>query len=146
MMGGALRAESGNTETLAHDFFPETVIAEPKRFGSSGVMRHNSIRGPLERNFVPVISLLDVPSHMKEFRWCGLGRKKRIVYTLQKPLLNFYDLYRKGPHPWKTGQGVRMIQAGNPIDIGMFNSVHHSQAVLSHLDGPFCDHGNTTCF
>ena len=37
-----------------------------------------------ERNFVQIISLLDLPSHMKEFRWRGFGRKKKSRLCIAK--------------------------------------------------------------
>jgi hypothetical protein len=37
-----------------------------------------------EREFVQVVSLLDFPSHMKEFRWQGFGRKKKSRTSMAK--------------------------------------------------------------
>jgi len=37
-----------------------------------------------EREFVQVVSLLDLPSHMKEFRWRGFGRKKKSRINMAK--------------------------------------------------------------
>ncbi|HOO52504.1 MAG TPA: transposase [Alphaproteobacteria bacterium] len=37
-----------------------------------------------EREFVQVVSLLDLPSHMKEFSWRGLGRKKKSRINMAK--------------------------------------------------------------
>jgi hypothetical protein len=37
-----------------------------------------------EREFVQVVSLLDLPSHMKEFRWQGFGRKKKSRTSMAK--------------------------------------------------------------
>ena len=37
-----------------------------------------------EREFVQVVSLLDLPSHMKEFRWRGFGRKKKSRISMAK--------------------------------------------------------------
>jgi len=37
-----------------------------------------------EREFVQVVSLLDLPSHMKEFRWQGFGRKKKSRTSVAK--------------------------------------------------------------
>ncbi len=37
-----------------------------------------------ERKFVQVVSLLDLPSHMREFRWRGFGRKKKSRINMAK--------------------------------------------------------------
>jgi len=37
-----------------------------------------------EREFVQIVSLLDLPSHMKEFRWRGFGRKKKSRINMAK--------------------------------------------------------------
>jgi hypothetical protein len=37
-----------------------------------------------EREFVQVVSLLDLPSHMTEFRWRGFGRKKKSRINMAK--------------------------------------------------------------
>jgi hypothetical protein len=37
-----------------------------------------------EREFVQIVSLLDLPSHMKEFRWQGFGRKKKSRINIAK--------------------------------------------------------------
>jgi hypothetical protein len=37
-----------------------------------------------EREFVQVVSLLDLPSHMKELRWRGFGRKKKSRMNMAK--------------------------------------------------------------
>ena len=37
-----------------------------------------------EREFVQVVSLLDLPSHMKEYRWRGFGRKKKSRISMAK--------------------------------------------------------------
>ena len=37
-----------------------------------------------EREFVQVISLLDLPSHMKDFHWRGFGRKKKSRTNMAK--------------------------------------------------------------
>jgi hypothetical protein len=37
-----------------------------------------------EREFVQIVSLLDLPSHMKQFRWRGFGRKKKSRIKLAK--------------------------------------------------------------
>lgn len=37
-----------------------------------------------EREFVQVVSLLDLPSHMKQFRWRGFGRKKKSRINMAK--------------------------------------------------------------
>jgi hypothetical protein len=37
-----------------------------------------------EREFVQVVSLLDLPSHMREYRWRGFGRKKKSRLNLAK--------------------------------------------------------------
>ena len=40
-----------------------------------------------EREFVQVVSLLDLPSHMKEFRWQGFGRKKKSRTSMAKAFI-----------------------------------------------------------
>ena len=43
--------------------------------------------GPIsekEREFIQVVSLLDLQSHMKEFRWRGFGRKRKDRASIAK--------------------------------------------------------------
>jgi hypothetical protein len=40
-----------------------------------------------ERNFVQVVALLDLPSHMKEFVWRGFGRKKKSRINMAKAFI-----------------------------------------------------------
>ena len=37
-----------------------------------------------EREFVQIVTLLDLPSHMKQFRWRGFGRKKKSRINMAK--------------------------------------------------------------
>jgi len=37
-----------------------------------------------EREFVQIVSLLDLPSHMREYRWRGFGRKKKSRLNMAK--------------------------------------------------------------
>ena len=37
-----------------------------------------------EREFVQVVCLLDLPSHMKQYRWQGFGRKKKSRLSIAK--------------------------------------------------------------
>lgn len=37
-----------------------------------------------EREFVEIVSLLDLPSHMKQYRWHGFGRKKKNRISIAK--------------------------------------------------------------
>lgn len=37
-----------------------------------------------EREFIQIVSLLDLPSHMKRFRWQGFGRKKKSRLNMAK--------------------------------------------------------------
>jgi len=40
-----------------------------------------------EREFVQIVSLLDLPDHMKEFRWQGFGRKKKSRLNMAKAFI-----------------------------------------------------------
>ena len=37
-----------------------------------------------EREFVQVVSLLDLPNHMRQYRWHGFGRKKKSRISIAK--------------------------------------------------------------
>jgi len=40
-----------------------------------------------EREFIQIISLLDLPGHMKEYRWRGFGRKRKSRINIAKALV-----------------------------------------------------------